>query len=141
MNVSAAERTQLAARGIPVVDGEITRLVVDDDHLTGVELADARVVPRTAVFIRPRNVPHPDGLLAGLGIDLSAEGFVAVDRDGRTSRPGVSAAGNLVDPRGSVIAAAGAATTAAMALNADLVQDDVQLASREIPRRRDTGHS
>jgi thioredoxin reductase len=142
MNVSAAEHAQLEARGIPVIDGEITRLVVDDDdHLTGVELADARVVPRTAVFIRPRNVPRPDGLLAGLGIDLSAEGFVAVDRDGRTSRPGVSAAGNLVDPRGSVIAAAGAATTAAMALNADLVQDDVQLASREMTRRSDTGHS
>ena len=27
-------------------------------------------LPRTAVFIRPRNVPHPDGLLAGLGVDV-----------------------------------------------------------------------
>jgi thioredoxin reductase len=91
-----------------------------------VELADGRVVARTAVFIRPRNVPHPDGLLAGLRVTVDPEGFAVVDRDGRTSTPGVWAAGNVVDPRASVIAAAGAAATAAMAINADLVQDDVQ---------------
>jgi len=38
----------------------------------------------------------------------------------------VSAAGNVVDRRASVIAAAGAAATAAMAINADLVQEDMQ---------------
>jgi thioredoxin reductase len=128
-DVSATERAQLAARGIRVIDGEVRRLVIDGDQLTGVELADGTLVPRSAVFIRPRNVPHADGLLAGLGIDVSAEGFAVVDRDGRTSAPGVWAAGNIVDPRGSVIAAAGAATTAAMAINADLVQHDVELAS------------
>ncbi len=129
MDVSPDERRQLDARGIRVIDGEVGRLVVADDRLTGVELADGRVVPRTAVFIRPHNVPHPGELLGGLGIDVSVEGFAVVDRDGRTSTPGVWAAGNLVDPRGSVIAAAGAATTAAMAINADLVQDDTRLAS------------
>jgi thioredoxin reductase len=90
-----------------------------------VELADGSVVARTAVFIRPRNMPHPDGLVASLGVDVDGDGFAVVDRDGHTSTPGVWAAGNVVDPRGSVIAAAGAASTAAMAINADLVQDDV----------------
>jgi len=121
-DVSPQEREQLAARGIRIADGEVVRLVVDDDRLTGVELAAGTVVPRTAVFIRPRNVPHPDGLLAGLNVDLDAEGFAVVDRDGRTSAPGVYAAGNVVDPRGSVITAAGAASAAAMAINADLVR-------------------
>ena len=46
----------------------------------------------------------------------------------RTSVPGVYAAGNVVDPRAPVIAAAGAAATAAMAINADLVHDDVERA-------------
>jgi thioredoxin reductase len=124
-DVSEPERAQLAARGIRVVDGEVVRLVVSADRLVGVELEDGSVVPRTAVFIRPRNVPHPDGLLANLGVEVDDDGFAVVDRDGRTSTPGVWAAGNVVDPRGSVIAAAGAAATAAMAINADLVQDDV----------------
>jgi thioredoxin reductase len=124
--VSGAERAQLEARGIRVVDGEVVGLLIEDDQLVGVELSDGSVVPRTAVFIRPRNVPHPDGLLEALGVDVDAGGFAVVDRDGTTSTPGVWAAGNVVDPRGSVIAAAGAAATAAMAINANLVQAEVQ---------------
>jgi len=129
--LSEPERTDLAARGIGVVDGEVVRLVVAQDRLVGVELADGDVVPRSAVFVRPRNVPHPDGLLAGLGVDVTSEGFAVVDRDGRTSVRGVFAAGNVVDPRAPVIAAAGAAATAAMAINADLVDDDVERARGE----------
>jgi thioredoxin reductase len=123
--LSDDERSQLAARDVRVVDGQVVSLVVDDDRLAGVELADGRVVPRSAVFIRPRNVPHADGLLASLDVKATPEGFADVDRDGRTSAPGVFAAGNVVDPRAPVIAAAGAAATAAMAINADLVQEDV----------------
>ncbi len=79
------------------------------------------------MFIRPRNVPHPDGLLDGLGVDVDAGGFAVAGRDGNTNASGVLAAGNVVDPRASVIAAAGAAATAAMAINADLVQRDLVL--------------
>ena len=125
-DVTEPERTQLAARGVRVVDGEVARLVVENDRLTGVELADGTVVQRAAVFIRPRNVPHPDGLLAALDVDVNTDGLAVVDRDGTTSTPGVLAAGNIVDPRASVIAAAGAAATAAMAINAELVQDDIR---------------
>ncbi len=121
------EERRLEARGVRVQRGEVARLVVSDDRLRGVELVDGLVVPRAAVFVRPVNVPHDDGLLRALGVDVAAE-LVTADRDGRTSVTGVFAAGNIVDPRGSVIAAAGAASTAAMAINADLVQEDVALA-------------
>ena len=110
--------------------GDVARLVVEDDHLSGVELADGRIVPRTAVFVRPVNVPHPDGLLASLGCDLDPAGFAVVDRTGRTSTDGVWAAGNVVDPRAQVITSAGAGSAAAIAINADLVQDDVAAAVR-----------
>jgi thioredoxin reductase len=40
----------------------------------------------------------------------------------------VWAAGNLVDPRAQVITAAGAGSAAAIGINADLVQDDVNRA-------------
>ena len=69
------ETAELAARGIRVVHGEVTRLVVEDDRLTGVELADGQVVPRDAVFVRPIMTPHPDNLLASLGCDLDGAGF------------------------------------------------------------------
>jgi thioredoxin reductase len=122
------EAAQLDARGVRVVRGEVARLVVEDDHLTGVELADGQVVARAAVFVRPIIVPHRDGLIAALGCDVDAAGFPAVDPTGRTSTPGVWAAGNAADPRAQVITAAGAGSAAAIAINADLVQDDIALA-------------
>jgi thioredoxin reductase len=124
-DLSSAEQAQLEARGIRIVRGEVAQLVIDDDQLTGVELTDGRVIPRTAVFIRPGNRPHPDGLLAGLGCQLDAAGFVTVDATWQTSTPGVWAAGNVVDPRAQVITSAGAGSAAAIAINADLVQDDM----------------
>jgi thioredoxin reductase len=124
-DLNSAERAQLEARGIHIVRGEVARLIIDDDQLTGVELTDGQVIPRTAVFIRPGNLPHADGLLAGLGCQLDAAGFVTVDATGATSTPGVWAAGNVVDPRDQVITSAGAGSAAAIAINADLVQDDV----------------
>jgi thioredoxin reductase len=128
-----AEAAELDARGIHVVHGDVARLVVDDDHLTGVELADGQVIARAAVFVRPEITPHPDDLLTSLGCDLDDAGFAVVDSTGRTSVPGVWGAGNVVDPRAQVITAAGQGSTAAIAINADLVQDDVALAVSRWP--------
>jgi thioredoxin reductase len=120
-----AEAAALDARGIRVVYGEVARLVVEDDQLTGVELTDGNVVPRAAVFVRPINAPHPGDLLTQLGCDLDGDGFAVVDRTGRTSLSGVWGVGNAVDSRAQVITAAGAGSAAAIAINADLVQDDI----------------
>src|SRR4051794_30373002 len=122
---SPDELLRLEARGVEVVTGVIRALVVEADRLTGVELVDGRTIPRAAVFIRPINVAHPDGLLAGLGCALDPSGFAVVDATGRTTIEGVWAAGNVVDPRLQVIASAGAGSAAAIAMNADLVREDV----------------
>ena len=138
------EAVELEARGIRVVRGEVARLVVENDQLTGVELADGQVLPRTAVFVRPINTPHPDGLLATLGCDLDEAGFPVVDRTGRTTTPGVWAAGNAAAPRAQVITSAGAGSAAAIAINAALVQDDVatavQAARASLPPKRTQHH-
>jgi thioredoxin reductase len=130
-DVTDEEQAAFDARGIRVEHGEVTRLVVEDDQLAGVELADGRVVARHAVFVRPGNMPHPDGLLPGLGCELDTAGFAVVDSTGRTSVDGVWAAGNVVDPRAQVITSAGQGSAAAIAINADLVADDVQRALQD----------
>ena len=127
--LAATEREGLAARGIEIVDGTVARLAIEHDRLVGVEMADGRVLARAAVFVRPGNVPHADGLLAGLGCELDEAGFPTVDRTGLTSVPGVWAAGNVADPRAQVITSAGAASAAAIAINADLVREDVRRAA------------
>ena len=47
---------------------------------------------------------------------------------GRTTVAGVWVAGNAADPRAQVISAAGEGSAAAIALNADLVDEDVKRA-------------
>jgi thioredoxin reductase len=128
--LTATERTELLARAIVVIEDAIDRVIVVDDVLSGVQLADGRVVPRDALFVPPRFVPN-SRLLIGLGCDVDADGWLVVDGTGRTSVPGVWAAGNVVDPRAQVITAAGAGSAAAIALNADLVEDDVRNAVHE----------
>ncbi len=117
----------LVARAIGVVENPVARLVVEDDRLTGVELEGGHVVRRAAVFVRPRFVPNDD-LLAGLGCATDHAGWVVTDRTGLTSVPGVWAAGNAANPRAQVITAAGEGSAAAIAINNDLVEEDVPIA-------------
>jgi thioredoxin reductase len=131
--LTAAERTQLRARAIGVVEGTIDLLVLDDDELVGVQLDDGCVVPRDELFLPPRFVPNHD-LLTGLGCRTDDDGWVTTDPTGRTSVTGIWAAGNVVDPRAQVITAAGAGSAAAIALNGDLVDDDVRRAVLDFER-------
>ena len=107
-------------------------MLVEDDRLRGVELTDGRTVRRDALFLPPRLVPNND-LLVGLGCNTDENGSVISDISGRTSVPGVWVAGNVSDARAQVITAAGEGSAAAIAINADLVDEDVRNAVRDVP--------
>jgi thioredoxin reductase len=128
--LSASERQALDVRGITVIDGLVARFAVLDDQLHAVELADGRLIPRTAVFMVPTMRLRAAELIGSLGCELDGTGFVRAGLTLRTSVPGVWVAGNATNPRAQVITAAGEGSTAAIALNADLVQEDVQSALR-----------
>ncbi len=127
--LDAAERERLTARAIAIVEGDAQSVTVRDDRLVGVELTDGRTVPCDALFVPPRFVPN-DALLARLGCEVDDDGWATTDAAGLTSVPGVWAAGNVVDPRAQVITAAGEGSAAAIAINADLVEEDVRIAMR-----------
>ncbi|GAA1776673.1 NAD(P)/FAD-dependent oxidoreductase [Actinomadura chokoriensis] len=118
------DAARLDARGIRVVEAEARRLVADDDRVTGFELADGSVLPCDAVFVAPTWVAK-DGPLTDLGCEIGDNGFVKVDETGRTSVPGVWAAGNVTFPGGQVIMAASAGSMAAAMINADLIEADI----------------
>jgi thioredoxin reductase len=128
--LSASERQALGARRITVIDGRVARFTVLDDQLHAVELADGRLIPRAAVFMVPTMRLRAAELIGSLGCELDGGGFVRADPMLRTSVPGVWVAGNAANPRAQVITAAGEGSTAAIAINADLVQEDVQTALR-----------
>ncbi len=130
LDLAGDERERLSARGVPIAEGVIKRLVVNDDRLRGVELTEGHLVPRSAVFVFPRMVPR-DALLRSLGCARGEQGWVTTDRSGRTSVCGVWAVGNVIDPRALVITAAGMGAAAAFAINHDLVAEDVELALKD----------
>ncbi|WP_447035703.1 NAD(P)/FAD-dependent oxidoreductase [Streptomyces sp. DSM 118878] len=130
-----AEWERLAAAGVSVVEGEVAGPVVEDDRLTGVRLADGRVIPRSVLFVAAKPVAR-SGLLDALGAqtkDTPFGPYPALDEMGRTSVPGVWAVGNAATPMEQVINAASAGYRAGIMINAELVMTDVEA---EAARRR-----
>jgi SAM-dependent methyltransferase len=93
-------------------------------------MRSGEVVPRQAVAVGPRFAARAD-VLTSLGLQVSEHPLgthVAADPSGLTEIPGVWVAGNVTDPTAQVIGAAAAGSRAAAAINADLVQEEVQQA-------------
>ena len=129
------EYERLAARGIAVVEGKVTGLT--GDPLTGVNLADGRVVPCQVMAVLPRLTART-GLLEGLGLEaVEEEAGSRIDADpyGATRVPGVWVAGNVTALFDTVIGAAAGGVRAAAAINADLAEEDTR---RAVEARRGT---
>ncbi|AXK31435.1 NAD(P)/FAD-dependent oxidoreductase [Streptomyces armeniacus] len=129
------EYEQLAARGIAVVDGEVSALEREDGRLTGVRLAGGTVVGCRALAVASRMTARA-GFLASLGlepVELEKAGAVLgsqipADPTGLTAVPGVWIAGNLASMTEQVAGSAAAGVRAAGALNADLITEDTRRA-------------
>ncbi len=128
-------REQFAARDISVVEGRAESIVVTDDQLSGVQLADGQLVPAEAVVVAPRPAPRGEPVEA-LGLetaDAVVEGIVigsavVADASGATSVPGVYAAGNLASVKEQVITSAASGLMVASIMNMDLIMEDTQRA-------------
>ena len=127
-----ASATRLAARGIRVVDGEVSAVVIADDRVAGVRLGDGSVVPRQALAVAARMTARA-GFLADLGLKASEHpsgmgSHIPADPAGRTEVPGVWAAGNVTDLAAQVGTAAAAGALAGAVINADLVEEETRQA-------------
>lgn len=127
---SASEREQLAARDVAVVTGVVVGLEVAQDRLAGVRLAGGELVPCDALVVAPQFVART-GLLTDLGLTPHCEpgGSCAVgDENGATAIRGVWVAGNVAELASQVVDAVATGSRAAIAINSDLVDEDVERA-------------
>ncbi|MFG2806148.1 NAD(P)/FAD-dependent oxidoreductase [Streptomyces massasporeus] len=130
--LSDEDLRRLAAAGVEVVPGEVAGLVIENDRLTGIRLADGTEHARSVLFLAPRAVPQT-GLLEGLGAELHDTPFGAypvVDATGLTSVPGVWAAGNAIGFAEQVVHAASGGYRAASAIVGDLLMTDLDAAAQ-----------
>ncbi|WKX07182.1 NAD(P)/FAD-dependent oxidoreductase [Streptomyces sp. NL15-2K] len=130
--LSDEDLRRLAAAGVDVVPGEVSGLVVDDDRLTGVRLADGTTHDREVLFVAPRAVPRTD-LLARLGAEMNETPFGSypvIDERGQTTVPGLWAAGNASGFAEQVVNAASRGYRAGATINGELLMTDLDAAVR-----------
>jgi len=119
--LSASEETDLGHRGIRVERRRIEELEGDRGSLTAVRLQGGDRVPVTGGFVRPVWHPIVD-FLSTLDPDMDGSGHLVTDRDGRTSLPGIYAAGDVTAPGPQqLIIAAGAGARSAASITHDLL--------------------
>src|SRR4051812_29209317 len=115
------ERELLANAGVRVREEPIRKLAGGDGRLERIQFSAGPDEVREALFVRTRR-GQPNGLADGLGCDLTDEGTIAVDRDGRTGVPGVFAVGDAATEHSrSVANAIGTGSRAAYAAVGDLI--------------------
>ena len=132
--VDDGDRRNMEARGIPIVEGEISRVESDGGRVVGVRVdddtAEGGVTDLDAVVVSTRLDVRTDSFGAlGLEVDDHPVGsFIKVDDFGATSVPGVWAAGNCADVMAQVGLSAAQGTRAAQHINAMLIMADLERA-------------
>ncbi|WAZ20032.1 NAD(P)/FAD-dependent oxidoreductase [Streptomyces cinnabarinus] len=125
--LSADDVRRLGVAGVKVVPGAVAEVLVEDDRLVGVRLADGSEHAREALFVAPRAVPQT-ALLQRLGAELTETPFGAypvVEPTGLTSVAGVWAAGNAMGFAEQVVNAAAGGYRAGATINGELLMADL----------------
>lgn len=117
--LSEAERDDLRKHYIPLYDSPIRNIESHNGMVSRIMLEDGTVIPCTGIFFKPDLVLGTD-LPVTLGCRLSDTGIVEVDEVGKTSVPGVYAAGDVASWMHHSMAAAASGAIAAAAINGEL---------------------
>ncbi|WP_194409943.1 NAD(P)/FAD-dependent oxidoreductase [Microbacterium cremeum] len=119
--LDTVEEAELAASGIVVERRVIDDLEGERGAVSAVRLADGERVAVDGGFVRPQWHPALD-FAAGLDLERDRFGNLVTDRSGRTSVPGVYAAGDAASPGPQqLIVAAGQGARAAAVIVHDAV--------------------
>ncbi|TFC57530.1 NAD(P)/FAD-dependent oxidoreductase [Cryobacterium sp. TMB1-7] len=119
--VTDADEAALAARGIRVDRRPLTDVVGERGVMTGIQVADGEFVAREGGFVRPKYEAAAT-FAASLTPTTDAAGLLVVDDQGRTSVPGLYAAGDTTPPGPEqLLVSAGEGARAAVAINRELL--------------------
>jgi thioredoxin reductase len=101
------------------VFAEVSDVRTENGALRAVVLPDGTEVPRDVLFVAAPPAPR-DGAFAHLGLERTPAGQLAADDFGRTSLPGIYAAGDLVVTAPAVVQALASGQRAAVGVTRDL---------------------
>ncbi|MDQ2743584.1 MAG: NAD(P)/FAD-dependent oxidoreductase [Chloroflexota bacterium] len=96
---------RLAAAGIPVIPGRISRVVGEDGQIHTLELESGQEVPVERFFVVQGATPETE-LAKKLDVQLAENGYILIDTEQKTSVPGVFAAGDITQLHSAQVSAA-----------------------------------
>ncbi|MEV6907086.1 NAD(P)/FAD-dependent oxidoreductase [Amycolatopsis sp. NPDC051071] len=120
-------RRRLAAAHVDVVDARASEVLVENDALTAVRLADGRMVRCRVLYISPR-FDVRDEILRQLDVDMHETKFgryPVTDETGKSSEDGLWIVGNAASATEQVVHAASGGYKAAQAINTSLLVQDL----------------
>lgn len=127
-DLDPGEAERLRQTGVVLRDDPVARLDAEGGKLARVVFADGSTDDRAGLFFAPTFTRSP--LPAQLGCELDESGAIVIDDDGRTSVPGVYAAGDATTDRKAAVLAAAAGSRAAYSINVGLARGLLPVADR-----------
>ena len=113
-------------KGVRIVEDRIAALQIEEAALTAVVLEDGQKIGRTGLFFaRSGPIQTKSDLGERLGCEKTEEGFYKVEEFGRTTVPGVFAAGDNMSRRQSVLHACGMGAVAASTVVSELLNEEL----------------
>lgn len=123
-SLSAGDLERLAQHNIPVREEQILRLEGKDGILEQVVFADGSIIPRRGMFFSTRQ-RQGSNLPEKLGCEFTEQGCVATGEYEATNIPGLYVAGDASRLVQFVIVAASEGAQAAVAINKELMKEDL----------------
>ncbi|MEP6988525.1 MAG: NAD(P)/FAD-dependent oxidoreductase, partial [Chloroflexota bacterium] len=120
---NASQQALLTKHNIRVIETPVSRLDGRDGQLEQVVFADGSTLARASIFVRPVVTQHSD-IAARLGCEMTPNGLVKVDQQGRTTVAGIYAAGDMAHPFRQVGVAAAQGAMTGVGINSDIVAED-----------------
>lgn len=119
--LTAVDDNKLQQHNISIVTTPVQQLLHANGYVSGVELTDGSIVPVDAVFAKPAFRQHCD-VPAKLGCKFTEHGHIETDDFGKTSAPGVYAAGDNSSFFRSVAGAVAAGNKTGAWINKELIE-------------------
>lgn len=121
--IAEDRRDLLTRHGVSVIETRLVAVEATGEQIERIVFEDGSTLPLKAMFVAPKNT-HPMPFAEQLGCKVNERGMIEIDLLGKTSVPGVYAAGDLSTPFRSVAVAVSQGYCAGAGINADLTEED-----------------
>ncbi len=122
-SLAKKEIEKLASKGIKLIEEEIEEIIHEDGQVSRLQFKNGTSHELNAIYARGA-MEHHTGVIGTLKIELSEQGYVAVDGFKKTNVAGVFAAGDCTNMMRSIAESVYAGNLAGVFANKELIEEE-----------------